>query len=461
MEKWSAEKIRRVMAGLERDADVQLDARQIQEILSQEMEKSDTQMDTALIDACCEALDALSGRGEADDAAPDMPLSLRRRLRQERTPGARMGRLALRAAAVAACVMLVLFGADVTLNRRAVQIAQSDDQQQALISFGEKSAGSAMVQHADANADNAFERVYLAPSLPMLWHTAGYTLPLPEELPEEMTCVQAYLLPMGSVDMITVVYAGGHEARVKVQYWTDDTRERVLLGYEKWPDRTEVRLKNGGTVLRFPRTDQNSGQLNAAFIAPHMTCAVTGENISEAEFAVALDSMSEMKKSAPPQDAYFDPQGPLALQENVTEYAPPQLHFYSREEMASCVRMEVPLPEYLPEGLDMTHGEYVPDDDWESVIIRAQDGQGGFMIYQYEVYGPDMADGLNMGVEQNEEGRRVTLQNGREAYIACNVDVHFGILAGESSMISVHLSGYDEKELMNILESIGAMPDTF
>lgn len=452
----------RIAAALQTDPAAALDSSEVEALLACELKKAEADMDTALIDACCAALCEMHGRAVSDAPEP-LPPALRTRMR--RTPSLhatlhrKSVRFTLRAAAAAACVTLVLFGADVLVSRRALRITQSGDTQQALVDFPQ-SAGKT-VTHADANAANPFERVYLAPSLDTLWQRAGYTLPLPEALPAGMQAVRAYLLPMGSVDMITVSYADGLGARVCVQYWYDKTRESVLLGYESWPDREDALLPSGNTVLRFPKTDAESGLLNAAFIAPHLTCAIEAETISEADFSALLASFGVMEASAPPDAAQTAPDSPLSSQEPVTEYATPQLRFYSLADMTECVRMDVPLPERIPEGLAFSQGTYMHDDDWDVVNLRYEGADGRRLIYNYEIYGPAVAGGMCMGVEQNEEGRYVALPNGREAYIAWNMDTPFGLITGERSMISVHLTGGDEQALLDVLSAIPALPADF
>lgn len=439
------------------DESVRMDEQTLRRMIACELEKPEDEMDTQLIDTCCEALEALYAH---ENAAPDeeMPLSLWRKIRKGALPG-RIAQMGLRAAAAAACVMLLLFGADVMLDRRTLQISQSADQQQALVALEKKRAGD-MVSRADANAENAFDRIYLAPSIDALWMHAGYALPLPKTLPEGMECVQAYLMPMHSMDMLTVVYEEKSGARVKIDYWYDDTRENVLLGYENWPGKEEIALESGNTVLRFAQLEEEIGVLQAAFIAPHLTCAVTGENVSEADFAALLSSMGAMEKSAPPLEI-GKAEHALVNQPAVTEYAAPQLHFYTMEDMTDCVRMDVPLPAYVPEAFALSRGVYVIDDDWESVTLRMGASDGEWMIYEYSRYSTDMAEGMNMSVEQNEEGRRITLDSGRQAYLSSNMDVLFALVPGGRSMISVHLKGCDEQTLLRVLQSLPALPADF
>lgn len=451
------EERKRIVAALAAGGREEIAVQEIKTLLAREMEKDEAHMDTELVDACCAALCEINGREQlCTDTPEEMPASLRRRL--HRIPiRRRTVRLGVRAIAAAACVTLFLFAADVWRSQRLLRITQSPDEQQAMVDF-QKRGGSETVSRAGANEDSPFDRIYLAPSLDALWQYAGYALPLPETLPSGMRAVQAYMLPISSVDMITVRYENGDGASVKLEYWYDETREQVLLGYEQWSDRTDVPLESGNTVMRFPETDARSDVLHAAFVAPHLTCALESEGLAEAEFAALLESMGVMEASAPPVTARSDADDPLACQERVTEYAPPQLHFYDLADMEACVRREVPLPENIPEELAFVSGTYLLSDTHEMIHLTFETGDGRDMGYAYDVYG---SDEINIGVEQNEEGRFVALSSGVQAYIACNVDRPFGLITGQHSMISVYFTGYDEQTLLSVLDSITQLPVDF
>ena len=451
------EERRRLASALAADGKEEITAQEIKTLLARELEKDEAHMDAELVDACCAALCELNGREQlCADTPEEMPASLRRRLR--RIPIRRRAvRLGVRAIAAAACVTLVLFAADVWRSHRLLRITQSPDEQQAMVDF-QKRGGSETVSHAGANADNPFDRIYLAPSLDALWQYAGYTLPLPETLPAGLRAVRAYMLPISSVDMITVRYENDDGAYATVQYWYDESREQVLLGYEQWYDRMDVPLESGNTVMRFPETDASSGVLHAAFVATHLTCALESEHLTETDFAALLESMGAMEASAPPVTARSDADDPLAHQARVTEYAPPQLHFYDLADMEACVRRQVPLPEDIPGELSFVYGTYLLSDTHEMIHLTFETGDGRDMGYSYDVYG---SDAINIGVEQNEEGRFVTLSNGVQAYIACNVDRPFGLITGQHSMVSVYFTGYDEQTLLCVMDSIANLPADF
>lgn len=452
-----------ILCALQKGEGEECTPEEVHALLCRELAQPDDVLDTQLIDACCLLLCTLHGRDDLCAAQTPERTWTPPGQRPFKDPSffpsvaRRAARFAVRVAAVAACITVLALFVDFEKTRRFIRIDQSEDEQQALVGFGQKEDG--VIPHADANDTDLFDSVYTAVSLDDLWAHAGYTLPLPGALPADMQAVRAYIVPFGSVDVIHVLYEGAQDAALCVDYWYDASRENLLLGYERWTQRRDTVLANGQSVLRFPDME-GPEKRRGVFIRPHITCSLEAKGMSEASFVAALESMDVIERGDPPASVTALASDPLAGQPRVTDLSTPILHFYTLADMDACTRMAFPMPAYIPDGVTFDQGHYMHNTDMDAVSLRYEGEGDAYLSIDYDVYNA-VTDYAVMGYEQNEEGRRVLLGNGLEAYIAYNYDIVFALITGKRSTLSIHLGGYDEATLLQMLHSLPALPSGF
>ena len=126
---------------------------------------------------------------------------------------------------------------------------------------------------------------------------------------------------------------------------------------------------------------------------------------------------------------------------------------YDLDSLYQRLGYKLPLPGWMPEDVSLKEIDGYREKAYDAVDIRyVGDGDKLIIASYYKYYN---ADYVTVSFEQDEEGKKIKIENGEQAYVASNMGVYWGLLTRGNMQIQVSCRGYDRETLMQILNSIG------
>lgn len=126
---------------------------------------------------------------------------------------------------------------------------------------------------------------------------------------------------------------------------------------------------------------------------------------------------------------------------------------YNLDSLYQRLGYKLPLPGWMPEGVALQKINGYQSKEYDFINVHYISSEEKFILITYYRYYED--DYMSASFEQNEEGKKQRLKDGREVYYASNIDVYWGLLTQDNNQIQVSCSGYDQEALMQIMNSIG------
>ncbi len=126
---------------------------------------------------------------------------------------------------------------------------------------------------------------------------------------------------------------------------------------------------------------------------------------------------------------------------------------YDLDSLVQRLGYQLPLMEWMPEDVSLREIDGYREKAYDAVDIRyVGDGDKLIIASYYKYYN---ADYVTVSFEQDEEGKKIKIENGEQAYVASNMGVYWGLLTRGNMQIQISCRGYDRETLMQILNSIG------
>lgn len=126
---------------------------------------------------------------------------------------------------------------------------------------------------------------------------------------------------------------------------------------------------------------------------------------------------------------------------------------YDLDSLVQRLGYQLPLPEWMPEDVVLQKINGYQSKEYDFINIHFISSEEKFILITYYRYYED--DYMSASFEQNEEGKKQRLKDGREVYFASNLDVNWGLMTQDNNQIQVSCSGYAQEVLMQIMDSIG------
>lgn len=144
----------------------------------------------------------------------------------------------------------------------------------------------------------------------------------------------------------------------------------------------------------------------------------------------------------------------FALEEREEDYV-----FHSWEEADSLLGFTLPKPKWIPNELQLEEIVVSPLEDHIFVYVhyenisdfKSEDFSDSNITLQYHYF--DRLEGRAL-FEQNEKGRKLHLENGKEIYVSQNIETVWGLVVESNAIFSGFLDGYSEATLLRIFNSM-------